>query len=286
MSYKRVLIRLLDRRGGRLLLGKAATHFMSRAGADGVEIAYIDGLWTRLVGRDFFPDGPKFEYGYADFEAWKRQAAIYETDTREYWLRHYTPVPGQVIIDVGAGHGEDTLTFSRGVGPTGRVIAIEAHPVSFRILRNFCTLNGLKNVTTVHAALMDKPGAVRVIESPSSWTENEVRDDRESNGIQVASRTLDEICETYGIGEIAFLKMNIEGAERYALRGMERTMPRIRQICVACHDFRADLGHGEHLRTRTSTQQLLARHGFTILSRSDGQGAIRDHVFGIRASES
>jgi tRNA G46 methylase TrmB len=75
------------------------------------------------------------------------------------------PQRGDVVIDVGAGRGEDTLTFSRAVGRTGRVIAIEAHPLSFKILQRFCLLNELSNVTLLPFVLLDKPGTVRLVEN-------------------------------------------------------------------------------------------------------------------------
>lgn len=56
------------------------------------------------------------------------------------------------------------------------------------------------------------------------------------------------------------------------------------QIFIACHDFRADINHGEHLRTRNSMEQFLTRHGFTLASRPDDpRDYVRDHVFGFRA---
>ena len=283
LSHRRALIRLLDRPGGRFLLGKIATKFLQRMSGPGVEIAYVGGLWTRRVGTDYFPDGLRFEYSYADFDAWKRQAEIYASDTRDYWFQHYGPHEGDVIIDVGAGRGEDTLTFSRAVGNTGRVIAIEAHPLSFAILKEFCRLNRLANVRPLKLALMDRPGTVRLAESDTSWVENAVVSDEVSSGIQVRAGTLNEICEEHGLGEIAFLKMNIEGAERQALLGMEAVMPRVRQICVACHDFRSELGHGEQFRTRAFVEGFLACHGFTLVSRpNDPRDFVRDHVFGLR----
>ena len=83
----------------------------------------------RRAGSDFFPDGFRFDYTYVDFNIWKNQMDVYAADTNDYWLQHYRPQEGDVIVDVGAGRGEDTVTFSRAVGQTGRVIAIEAHPV-------------------------------------------------------------------------------------------------------------------------------------------------------------
>jgi FkbM family methyltransferase len=283
LSYKRALIRLLDRPGGRFLLGKIATSFLRRIGGDGVEIAYVEGLWTRCAGSDFFPDGLGFDYKYADFDSWKRQMDVYAADTKEYWLQHYRPQEGDVIVDVGAGHGEDTLTFSRAVGQTGRVIAIEAHPITFAILKNFCRLNRLTNVTPLHLALMDTPGTVRIVESQSSWMENEVIHGEASSAIAVRAATFEQVCKEQGLDDIAFLKMNIEGAERFALSGMEPVIDRVHQICVACHDFRYRQGHGEHFRTRAFVERFLVNHGFSLASRPDDPGAsVPDHIFGLR----
>jgi FkbM family methyltransferase len=256
---------------------------VQRAGGSNVGIEYFDGLWTRRVGPHFFPDGLTFDYSYANFRDWKRQAATYVADTREYWLQHYRPQEGDVIVDVGAGRGEDTLTFSEAVGKTGRVIAIEAHPLSFAILKSFCRLNRLDNVTPIHLALMDGPDAVRIAESGSSWIENAIDNGNVSGGVLVRAGTLNEICKVQGVDRIAFLKMNIEGAERQALLGMDSALAHVRQICVACHDFRSDLGHGEQFRTRAFVEQFLTAHGFALTRRRDDpRNYVRDHVFGLK----
>jgi FkbM family methyltransferase len=278
-----MLVRFLDRPGGRLLLGKMATRFVRRATSDDLEIAYRDGLWTRRVGPHFFPDSPRFEYASGELRLWAGTMARYLADTKEYWLWQYRPKAGDTIVDVGAGHGEDAVTFSRAVGASGRVIAIEAHPLSFAILKNFCRLNRLENVTVVHLALTDRPGTVGMAESPSSWMEHSIAPGSGPAGLAVPADALDALCAREGIRDIAFLKMNIEGAERDALLGMKAMLPNIRQICVACHDFRAELGHGEQFRTRAFVQRYLAERGFQLSSRSaDPRAYVRDHVHGIR----
>lgn len=79
--------------------------------------------------------------------------------------------------------------------------------------------------------------------------------------------------------------MNIQGAERYALFGAELSMPRIRQICVACLDFRCNLGHSEQFRTRRFVKSFLVNHGFMLVSRSDDpRDYVRDCVFGLWTS--
>lgn len=246
------------------------------------EIKYVNGIWTRRIGSIYLPDGPSFDYTYDDPSRWTDQLTKYIADTKEFWLRHYQPKEPDVIIDVGAGRGEDTFTFSRAVGEAGRVIAIEAHPLSFAMLKNFCRLNHLTNVIPLHLALMDKAGTVHILEGPSTWQENAVHFHGDS-GVPVPADTLDAVCDRLGIDQVDFLKMNIEGAERFALRGIERVITKIGQICVACHDFRADLGHGEQFRTRNFVEQFLTGQGFTVVSRPDDpRDYVRDHLFGLR----
>jgi FkbM family methyltransferase len=284
VGYKRAVIRLLDRPGGRSLLGKIATHLMRRRVNRDFEVAYMNGLWTRRVGSDYFPDGQRFDYTYPDWDSWEGQANAHISQTADFWFTYYQPKKGDVIVDVGAGRGEDTLTFSRAVGETGRVIAIEAHPLSFAILKNFCQLNGLHNVTALHLALMDQSGAVRIIESASAWVENAVDYGDGPSNVKVQAATLDDICKEQGLSDIDFLKMNIEGAERFALLGMSSTFPRVRDICVACHDFRWEWGHGEHFRTRAFVERFLVDQGFEITSRwDDPRTYVRDHVYGLRS---
>lgn len=278
-SYRRTVARRMDRPGCRFLLGKLATRYARRITGDDLEIEYLHGLWTHRAGKYYFPDSETFEYLSKEFPAWKTQVNRYVADAKEYWLRHYHPKEGDVIVDVGAGRGEDTLTFSRSVGESGRVIAIEAHPLSFAILKNFCRLNGLKNVTPLHLALMDKAGDVQIVES-ESWMENSIVCGEAPSGAEVPAGTLDEVCRQHGINEIAFLKMNIEGAERYAVLGMTSALRGVRQACIACHDFRFQQIHGEEFRTRAFVEEFLKGYGFMVDSHPDDpRDYVRDHLW-------
>jgi FkbM family methyltransferase len=259
-----------------------ATRFARKQTGADAEILY-QGLWVHRLGPYYYPDGRQFNYTSATFRHWKDLAKLYITDAEDFWLRHNPPQKGDVVIDVGAGRGESTLAFSQAVGDTGRVIAIEAHPLSFQFLEVFCSLNRLVNTMPLQLAVMDKSGMVSLVESESWWGANTIGQSNGSQGIQVRAATLDEICEAEGIKQIDFLKMNIEGAERYALLGMESVIHRVQTICVACHDFLADSGHGEQFRTRDFVEQFLTEHGFNLASRPDDhRNYVRDHVFGLR----
>src|SRR5262249_40389808 len=123
--------------------------------------------------------------------------------SEDYWFPFYRPKKGDVIVDVGAGRGEDLPAFLDAVGPTGRVIAIEAHPTSFRALEAFCRLNPQYNVTSLQVALMDQPGSVTVTDL-DEWASNEIKQQNDPNAIRVAADTLDAICRSEFIEDISF----------------------------------------------------------------------------------
>lgn len=282
MGYKWKIAQFLDRPGGRFVLGRMATVVGRRITGLDVNIAYANGRWTRRTGADVVPGGPRFDYDYPSFHRWIDQCA---SQTRDYWFHVYEPKPGDTIIDAGAGQGEDTLTFSRAVGATGHVIAIEAHPLSFKALENFCRRNRLRNVTPIHLALLDKPGKVSISEG-ENWTQNAVISNGNVNGAaatSVPAGTLDDVCQSEGVQSIALVKMNIEGAERLALLGAEKTMSHVQHICVATHDFRTGWGHDGCFCTRRLVEAFLSEKGFTITSRPDDPRAwVRDHIYGER----
>jgi FkbM family methyltransferase len=206
----------------------------------------------------------------------------YLRDANDYWFHVYQPRPGDVIVDIGAGRGEDVYAFSRAVGPEGRVWAIEAHPESFEILVRFCRQYSLTNVTPLNLACMDKPGSLQ-IETLPVWESNFVREGEPSpSSHPVEAVTFDELCARYAIGRIDFLKMNIEGAERFALLGMTQAIRRIRHVSVCAHDFRAARGEGEDFRTHDLVVRTLENAGFTLVIRStDPRYYVKEHIHGF-----
>jgi len=110
--------------------------------------------------------------------------------TEDVWGWVYSPKPGDTIIDVGAGIGNETLYYSKMVGSTGKVIAIEAHPATFACLKKFCELNRLSNVVPIHVAVGDQEGRV-LIEDREEHVSNSIIGTH--GGTEVPMKTLDQI---------------------------------------------------------------------------------------------
>ena len=55
-----------------------------------------------------------------------------------------------------------------------------------------------------------------------------------------------------------------------------------RHVCIACHDFLADEGGPEELRTKAPVRELLTAHGFDVRSRDDDpEPWTRDCLYGV-----
>jgi FkbM family methyltransferase len=237
-------------------------------------------MWMHQVADNIFVDFPTSDYHPSTFRAWASEMDRYDSNAQDHWFHLYKGRPGDLIIDIGAGKGEDTIAFSRTVGAAGRVISIEANPITFRCLLLFCELNHLRNVTPMNYAIVDKSGPV-AMESTEQWQADSISSTTGST--TVAGLILDELVERENIQRVDFLKMNIEGAEIRAVEGMQNTFRITQALCISCHDFRANSGDGEHFRTKERIQAVVKQAGFRIVSRdADGRPYIADQVNAIR----
>lgn len=214
-------------------------------------------------------------------------ARLQDQATRDHFLYRYSPRRGDVVFDVGAGAGGEVRLFSRLVGASGRVISIEAHPRSFRLLTRTVALNRLTNVTALRAALTGVKETV-YLEHDEGTDVSVVRDPgqpptSDGPGLAVAGLTLPDVMELVRVDRIDLLKMNIEGSELPALRAATTALASVRNIVVSCHDFKADRGGGDWQRTYQPVTDLLHDAGFTVRSRpADERPSIRYYAYGSR----
>jgi FkbM family methyltransferase len=281
--FRRQIIHALDRRGGRRL-GTLATWYVRRAAGVDVAVAFDGERWVRRApGGRLSVDGASFDYYLDTLSNFEREYDAWLGAAKDFWFHAYRPRPGDVVVDVGAGIGTDTLAFARAVGKAGRVIAVEAHPETFARLRRNCEAHGLANVTCVWGAIVDAPCSVS-IETGAEHESNSIRPGAQAPGTAVVPGvTLDDVCAQQRIERIDLLKMNIEGAERMAIRGMRRAAAMTRHICIAAHSFRAARGDGDFFDTRGDVVNFLRGVGFRIETRDDDpRPYVRDHIHGVK----
>jgi FkbM family methyltransferase len=258
---------LLDRPGGRALLGHLVT---ARARVRGIPatIFYDDGCWIHRFGNDAFADWQP---------ATKRNLPLALSRARKRWLSFYQPKPGETVIEVGAGIGIESILYSRAVGANGRVIAIEAHPRTYSCLVKTCEYSSLTNVKPLNIALVDREQLVS-IEDSGQHIGNAIVPGA-GGRFQVRGRNLDDVCAELGVGDIGVIRMNIEGAEKFAIQGMNGVIGRIAHAVISCHDFKADRTGNDFFRTKKVVTEFLLDRGFQIVPMPAEEPWAKDYVF-------
>ena len=256
-------LRVLDRPGRRALLTVPGSLWVSATYRTPCVVYWREGSWIHHYR------GAKIPHATLGRAA---PPAVLTAEAQDLFLYEYTPRSGDVVFDIGAGIGAEALLFSRLVGPAGRVVSVEAHPGTYRRLVDLCNANDLGNVTTLNVAVSDTDGEV-TISDDAHYLRNAITED---GGVRVPSRRIDSLAAELGIQRIDLLKMNIEGAEREALRGMGLLLAATRHVCISCHDFLSD-----DLRTKAFVTTFLVDHGFDVTTRPDApEPWTRDYVYG------
>lgn len=176
---------------------------------------------------------------------------------------HYQPKKGDVVLDVGAGIGEQIPFFSKLVGDCGKVFAIEANPEASRRLKKTICVNNLRNVEVLEIAISNRKEEGWIEESSFSKSNRYFSQERPigTKSAAVTSRSLDSVIDEIDITEIDLLKINIEGAEVLALQGLKKHKRIINHWVISCHDFLLS----EDMKTFKYVNDWLERSGFVIL---------------------
>lgn len=136
--------------------------------------------------------------------------------------------PGFVVVDAGAHIGYYTLLMAR---VAKHVYSFEPSPANYQLLQKNVAVNNYQNVTLINKALADRAGHVtlhlchdnsgmnRIY--PSKWC---------SDKVEVEMTRLDDVVE-----HADFIKMDIEGAEYGALKGMTRLLEQGTTLMMEFH---------------------------------------------------
>ena len=137
--------------------------------------------------------------------------------------------PGSTVIDVGANIGFFTVAFARRVGSEGHVIAFEPDGRNVTTLRWNLDRAGIANVVVVEAALADCSGPGTLYLNPSHPADHRIFAGGETRPHEaVPLVTLDEyLAASPVVAPISLIKIDIQGAEMKALRGMTKTLARV-----------------------------------------------------------
>jgi FkbM family methyltransferase len=158
-----------------------------------------------------------------------------------YFLGYFDPLgirfiknqlyEGEIFIDIGANVGAYSLIASRFVGKSGRVIAFEPASKSFLRLMKNISMNGLTNIIPERKAVIDRNTKIDLYISRNQnlGMSSIFHHDLETGTTEsVEAVSLDSYAEKLGLSRISLIKIDIEGSEFLALKGMQKILDSMR----------------------------------------------------------
>lgn len=141
---------------------------------------------------------------------------------------------GYTVIDVGANQGEYSLWAARSVGKNGKVYAFEPLSTMYsRLLENIKLNPDLINIITpVRMGLSNKADELDLYSSNlSNEGVNSLYAEEGSVFLEkISLNTLDDEMAKLGNPKIDAIKIDVEGAELFALEGAKKTIEKYRPI--------------------------------------------------------
>jgi FkbM family methyltransferase len=180
---------------------------------------------------------------------------FFEKNPRELFCASI--VPGSTVLDVGANIGIYTLLAAK---RGARVFAIEADPRNLEMLRHHVHENGFDDrVTVFPVAVSDREGEVTLFRFGGNCGHSNLFEG--TDPARVPCRTIDSL----DLPPIDICKMDIEGSELSALRGMEATLersPRMSLLIEYAEIFGASTEMTDYIRARFASVYAIRQPPF------------------------
>jgi len=139
------------------------------------------------------------------------------------------------VLDLGANYGHYTIEMAR-LCPAGKVHAFEPVPFTFRVLERVVDHFKMDHISLHHLAVSDAAGQVEMVlpllpfgapNTGVAYIGN--KEDGDSEKVNIQTVTLDEMPIK---GKVDFIKMDIEGHEPKAMKGMEQLIAENRPVIL------------------------------------------------------
>jgi FkbM family methyltransferase len=173
--------------------------------------------------------------------------------------------PGDVFLDVGSNLGIFTVFGARAVGRQGTVISCEPGTEAFKQLQTNIELNEFTNVKPLKLALSDKHSTMRLVLGESATLCGMAHlSEEDEPAEEVPTVSYDSLVAQRGLPIPGVVKIDIEGHEYSAMKGMRKTLADPACFAIFCEIHPYALPSGLSVQDVTS---LIESFGFELVSR-------------------
>jgi FkbM family methyltransferase len=201
---------------------------------------FVKPILFRLMGKN----GYKYAQMYGKIKDIRERLV----EEKEMELLPFLVKSGDEVIDVGANYAYYIERLSKLVGDTGRVYAFEPIPFTHDVCKMIVNKLGFKNVSLYNLGVADKNGTVDFsvpkldfggISAGQSHIAD--RDNTEIKGTEYYMFNDYEIvsCQIVSLDNhltalkhVSFVKIDIEGAEFFALQGMRQLLDKFKPVIL------------------------------------------------------
>ena len=144
---------------------------------------------------------------------------------------------GDTVLDIGAHIGLFSTAAAQLAGNNGKVYAFEPASETNALLKHTIFINQMQQVIEAHNEAMGASSGKTVfyvspIKGDNSNSLVSYKEDRELNPVNVAMYSIDDFVQLKKIEKLAFIKIDVEGAEYDALKGATNTLRNLKPACI------------------------------------------------------
>ena len=159
----------------------------------------------------------------------------YEQDNFMFLKKHVKS--GDTVLDIGAHIGLFSTAAAQLTGNNGKVYAFEPAAETNTLLKHTIYINQLQHVIEAYNEAVGATSGnsvfyVSPIRGDNSNSLVSYKEDRELNPVKVAMYSIDDFVQLKKIEKLAFIKIDVEGAEYDALKGATNTLRNLKPACI------------------------------------------------------
>jgi len=218
----RSLLRVIYLKVTRILRGRRLSRFRIFRAINNLIITPLKSNSVEIRGHQMFLD-PRDRLNLSIYGDWEPlEVALVEKNVKK----------GDVVLDIGANIGYYTLIMARLVGDEGKVLAFEPDPDNFALLKKNVEANGYRNVTVVQKAVTDRNGEIKLYRSQENMGDHRIYETTEDRpSVSIEAIRMDDYLKNHDV-KVDFIKMDIQGAEYSAIRGMTALFEQNRHLKI------------------------------------------------------